>query len=261
MNKQLEYLMVTLLTLLISPASAFGSLLTSEDANPHPLVGIDLKTEFNRPQTLDLATTMSCSSAEDMSMDHNPAKEHQHKSHDTKYAYSVGEPVSAAQVMRTVRVAMSDSMSYTFEPSLDHLLSGEVIKFVVTNTGKIDHEFSIGNQADQTKHAEMMQTMKNMDHQDGNTITVAPGATGSITWQFTGNETVVFACNVPGHYQAGMFKKIPIVDSSRPGNNAHQNSDATHRGGPESDHKDEHQHLRASLSLDIGTGKIPTPGS
>lgn len=240
MNQQLRNLIATLLTLLVGPVSAFGSPLASEDANPQPLVGIDIKRAVDRLQTLDLAMNMSDTSAEDMRMDHRQTRKHQHKSQNTKHADSVGEPISASQRIRTVRVAMSDNMSYTFEPSLDHLLNGEVIKFVVTNTGKINHEFSIGNRTDQIKHAEMMRTMKNMVHQDGNTITVAPGATGSITWQFTGNETVVFACNIPGHYQAGMFKKISIVDSSRPDNKAHQNVDATQNGG--ADHKHEHAH-------------------
>lgn len=126
-------------------------------------------------------------------------------------SYSVGEPADAAEADRTVEVVMSDVMTYTFTPDLSSINNGEVINFVVINDGKINHEFSIGNAEDQKEHATMMAQMPNMVHDDPNTVTVQPGQSKSLAWRFQGDDLVVFACNIPGHYQAGMFKKTGIT--------------------------------------------------
>ena len=53
-----------------------------------------------------------------------------------------------------------------------------------------------------------------MVHHDGNTVTVKPGETKELTWKFKGNSDVVFACNIPGHFEAGMFHKESVEASS-----------------------------------------------
>ncbi|MDH3219117.1 MAG: hypothetical protein OEO19_06245 [Gammaproteobacteria bacterium] len=50
----------------------------------------------------------------------------------------------------------------------------------------------------------MMQKMPDMKHNDPNTVSLAPGESTSLTWKFMGKDTVVFACNIPGHFEAGM---------------------------------------------------------
>lgn len=55
-----------------------------------------------------------------------------------------------------------------------------------------------------------MRQMPDMVHQDGNTVTVKPGETKVLTWEFNGEIDVIFACNVPGHFEAGMFKAVDI---------------------------------------------------
>jgi len=144
---------------------------------------------------------------------HSDGGHHQSGGHHAGGAqsYSVGEPAEAAKADRVVNVVMADTMTYRFNPDIDSIRDGEVINFVVTNEGKINHEFSIGNQADQIAHADMMSKMPNMIHDDPNTITVPPGESKSLAWRFKGDDLVVFACNIPGHYQAGMFKKSAIV--------------------------------------------------
>jgi uncharacterized cupredoxin-like copper-binding protein len=49
-----------------------------------------------------------------------------------------------------------------------------------------------------------MRKMPNMAHDDPNTVTVDPGQTRALTWRFDGDQPVVFACNIPGHAEAGM---------------------------------------------------------
>ena len=127
--------------------------------------------------------------------------------------FSVGEPGKGTPD-RQIKVSMSDTMRFVFEPELNSLRYGETIEFVVINDGLIQHEFSIGNAEDQVKHAEMMRKMPNMDHEDPNTVSLPAGETSRLSWKFMGDDTVVFACNIPGHFEAGMKHVLPITDKS-----------------------------------------------
>lgn len=66
------------------------------------------------------------------------------------------------------------------------------------------HEFSIGSSDEQDAHRAMMRNMPNRVHADPNTVTVEPGQTRELIWRFAGEQPVVFACNIPGHAEAGM---------------------------------------------------------
>ena len=123
--------------------------------------------------------------------------------------YSVGEPGKGAPD-RSISVSMQDTMRFVFEPVLGELKNGETIKFNVRNDGQIQHEFSIGNAEDQVKHALMMQKMPDMKHNDPNTVSLAPGESATLSWKFMGKDTVVFACNIPGHFEAGMKHILAI---------------------------------------------------
>ncbi|CEG59257.1 Copper-binding protein (fragment) (plasmid) [Legionella fallonii LLAP-10] len=62
----------------------------------------------------------------------------------------------------------------------------------------------------------MMRAMPNMVHEDGNTITLKPGETKTLTWKFksTPGHEIVFSCNIPGHFEAGMYQKGKVTASS-----------------------------------------------
>jgi len=138
------------------------------------------------------------------------AKEEGHGDHEHDGEGSpVGKPAKASHATRTIKVVTKDNMRYEFSDELN-LKAGEIVKFVVTNEGKIAHEFSVGDAEEQKSHQAMMAKMPNMTHEDGNTVTVKPGQTKELTWKFTGGADVVFACNIPGHFQAGMFKKASV---------------------------------------------------
>jgi uncharacterized cupredoxin-like copper-binding protein len=118
-------------------------------------------------------------------------------------ASSVGKPANPNSATKTIHVSLLDTMRYQFEPKLS-IRSGEVVRFILNNKGQIRHEFSIGNAEEQHKHLQMMRRMPNMVHEDGNSVTLEPGEKKEITWHFMGNEAAVFACNIPGHFEAGM---------------------------------------------------------
>lgn len=146
---------------------------------------------------------------------HAKSSSHDHSStadaHHTEASVGpVGKPAEPTDLSQAIEVSLTDEMKIRFDKELSLIKSGTIIQFVVTNEGKIPHEFFIGNQSEQQEHAEMMRKMPGMTHSDGNTLTVQPGMTKTLKWNFEGDDVVVFACNIPGHYEAGMFQKVVL---------------------------------------------------
>lgn len=115
---------------------------------------------------------------------------------------AIGKPGVAAKVTRTIAVDMKDDMR--FHSTDLTVKQGETIRFVVTNSGKVKHEMVLGTEKELKEHYEVMKKNPEMEHEDPNMVTVAPGKTGQIIWHFTSAGKVDFACLQPGHYDAGM---------------------------------------------------------
>ena len=47
-------------------------------------------------------------------------------------------------------------------------------------------------------------------HGGGNIVMLPPGAEGELVWRFPSDGTLEFACNIPGHYEAGMHGRIKL---------------------------------------------------
>jgi uncharacterized cupredoxin-like copper-binding protein len=131
--------------------------------------------------------------------------------HGNTHASPIGDPAKYSPENRQVEVALDDSMRFYFTPSLDTLKEGEAVTFIIRNEGKIDHEFSIGTAEEQISHMEMMKKMPDMVHHDNTTVSLSSGAEAELNWRFAGKEEVVFSCNIPGHFEAGMHHKAMIV--------------------------------------------------
>jgi uncharacterized cupredoxin-like copper-binding protein len=121
----------------------------------------------------------------------------------------VGMPAMGAKPNKVVHVLLTDDMKIQFKKEVQ-IETNDVVQFVIMNTGKIDHEFSIGSAAEQIKHREMMKTMGNHAHDSGSTVTVKPGKAKQLLWHFHGDKNVEFACNIPGHAETGMVKSIKL---------------------------------------------------
>ena len=127
--------------------------------------------------------------------------------HDTVVS-AAGQVGSLKKVSRTIKINTLDTMRY----DKDNIQAkpGETIRFVVTNTGKIKHEFAIGTREEQIEHAAMMVSMPDMNHEEGNAITLEAGETKELIWQFGKAGAVEIACHLPGHYEAGMKAKVSV---------------------------------------------------
>ena len=122
---------------------------------------------------------------------------------------AIGEPGKAASVTRTVQIDMSDAMRYT--PSSINAKQGETIRFAIKNSGKVKHELVLGTEKELKEHYEVMKKFPEMEHDDPNMVTVAPGKTGEVIWKFTKAGKINFACLQPGHYDAGMKGAVAVA--------------------------------------------------
>lgn len=121
----------------------------------------------------------------------------------------VGMPAKGAKPDKVVHVLLSDDMKITFKKAVK-IEPNDVVQFVVMNMGKIEHEFSIASAAEQLKHREMMRQMDGQTHHSENAVLVEPGKAKQLLWHFHGDKNIEFACNIPGHAEAGMVKKIQL---------------------------------------------------
>lgn len=130
--------------------------------------------------------------------------EHGHASVDA----ASGRPGKAAQTTRTVRISTLDSMRY--DQSRMQVRAGETVRFIVHNPGKLPHEFALGSLEEQQEHAVMMAAHPDMQHHEANTLSLAPGETRELVWQFGKAGKLEIACHLPGHYEAGMKAEVIV---------------------------------------------------
>ena len=142
----------------------------------------------------------------------------------------IGSKGSVNEVSRVIKVVMYDNY---YEPSSFQINVGETIKFEVENAGELVHEFNIANKMMHIKHQPEMEKMveneilfadsidkdkmkkmakmdKSMGHSHSNSVLLEPKQKGDIIWKFDNAVNIEVACNVPGHYQAGMIANVDI---------------------------------------------------
>ena len=141
---------------------------------------------------------------------------------------SIGEKGDPAEIVKVIKVKMYDNY---YEPSDFKIEKNQTIKFIVYNYGKFVHEFNIATKEMHLKHQlEMMKMVENevlladrvdkkkmnelskkdnlMNHTHSNSVLIEPNESAEIIWKFNTEAELEAACNVPGHYEAGMIAKI-----------------------------------------------------
>ena len=127
--------------------------------------------------------------------------------------WSFGRPGIAKDVTRTIRIEADE---YSFDPAAISVRVGETIKFVVVNNGKLMHELTIGDAAEQEAHQQSMSKMSDMKHDEGtqqmpaNSLHIPPGQTRELIWMFSENGKLIIACNYPGHSVLGMVGALEV---------------------------------------------------
>ncbi|HMO44506.1 MAG TPA: cupredoxin family protein [Rubrivivax sp.] len=137
---------------------------------------------------------------------------HTHAAAGQTQAGIPGRPGDPKKVNRTVRVVMDDRMR--FEPERISVQRGDTVRFVLVNQGRLAHEMVLGSVAEMQAHAEQMRKHPGMAHAEPNQVSVDPGQTGELVWQFTQAGDADFACLLPGHFEAGMRGQVKVVDAA-----------------------------------------------
>ena len=142
----------------------------------------------------------------------------------------IGSKGKLSDVSRTIKVKMYDNY---YEPSTFNIKKDETIKFEVINAGELVHEFNIANAMMHIKHQPEMERLveneillgdkidkdkmqkmaamdKSMGHSHSNSVLLAPKEKGILIWKFENAVNIEVACNVPGHYQAGMIAAVNL---------------------------------------------------
>ena len=140
----------------------------------------------------------------------------------------IGEKGKQNEVTREIVVKMYDNY---YEPDSFKVNKNETIKFIVENMGELVHEYNIATKEMHIKHQPEMQKMVEMEilladkidkekmkemakkdhamaHKHANSLLLEPKEKGEIIWKFSSSAKLEIACNVPGHYEAGMVAKI-----------------------------------------------------
>ena len=134
-----------------------------------------------------------------------------------------GDPAPGTGKIRTVEIEMT-LISFSVR-SVD-VRAGETIRFVISNTSFIPHDFTIGiSKTQQARRAILSEMLKSesLDHDDGGStkfdrdgsVLVFPGETKELVRTFAEAQHLEFGCNMSGHYEMGMRGDIlirPTVD-------------------------------------------------
>lgn len=148
--------------------------------------------------------------------------------HSGGHGPNIGKPGKASEVSRTIEMVLTDNR---FTPETITVKKGQTVRFKVRNDGRFVHEFNIGTTAMHASHQKEMAMMFErgavetdkihhekmnmgggnvMKHDDPNSVLLDPGKSTEMIWRFSTNAKLKFACNVPGHYEAGMVGRFRI---------------------------------------------------
>jgi uncharacterized cupredoxin-like copper-binding protein len=90
---------------------------------------------------------------------------------DMPEQFAFGQPAEESAATRTIHVEATDTMRLKFDSM--RIRRGDVVKFVVRNSGQAPHEFAIGDESFRKEHLlEMRKQMAGMEHQDVNVLSL-----------------------------------------------------------------------------------------
>jgi uncharacterized cupredoxin-like copper-binding protein len=100
---------------------------------------------------------------------------------------------------------------FKINPSVTTYKVGVPYRFVVTNSGSVNHEFMVVPPPQGSESSDDLDKVAVGRIDDASFI---PGSTQTVTVTFTKPETsgaLEFACHVPGHYEQGMRMPITVT--------------------------------------------------
>lgn len=147
-----------------------------------------------------------------------PGEEPHARAYDHPGHISIGVPGATDEVSRTIEVNIKETESgyMLFEPDAIPIEKGTVVRFVINNSGALDHEFFLGSFDEIGKHERWMRQHPDMAHDDPNAVAISSGKTAVLDWNFSEMLNLAFVCLVPGHREVGMWGVIIVHDHLAP---------------------------------------------
>ena len=131
--------------------------------------------------------------------------------HEDHGNFSAGEPGDPKKRARVVLITMREEAGkMMFIPDKVEVKKGEQIRFMLKNSGALEHEFMLATAAENAKHAEQMKKFPDMEHDDANGKRLKPNASAEIAWRFTKTGEFQYGCLIPGHPEAGMLGTVIV---------------------------------------------------
>jgi uncharacterized cupredoxin-like copper-binding protein len=131
--------------------------------------------------------------------------------HESHGNFSAGEPGDPRKRSRVVLITMREEEGkMMFIPDKVEVKKGEQIRFMLKNSGALEHEFMLATAGENAKHAEQMKKFPDMEHDDPNGKRLKPNASAEIVWRFTKAGEFQYGCLIPGHPEAGMLGTVVV---------------------------------------------------
>jgi len=116
------------------------------------------------------------------------------------------------QELAPTRTIELDATEMTFGVGEIEVRAGEVIRFVVRNSGEARHEFGLASPEENRLMQALMRLKPDMIHSGDRVVTIEPGETKELIWRVPEKIDVEFSCNLLGHAEAGMRGTFKLVN-------------------------------------------------
>jgi uncharacterized cupredoxin-like copper-binding protein len=110
---------------------------------------------------------------------------------------------------RVLEVTALDDLAY--DPASIEVEAGETVRFVVTNSGAVDHEFVVGDMEMQATAEEQMTEGMAGHGEAMASLAMEPGETAETVITFDEAGELFYACHIEGHYEGGMVGTITVT--------------------------------------------------
>jgi uncharacterized cupredoxin-like copper-binding protein len=123
-------------------------------------------------------------------------------------AKEYGRPGNASTASRTVQLEITGKAGCN--PAEIAAKQGETLKLIAKNASSVPQELAIGNAAELKSHAETVRKFPKMQGSQANRVSVKPGESAELVWQFTNAGQFIVACVPPGQFDAASAGKIVV---------------------------------------------------
>tara|TARA_R110002096_G_scaffold220488_2_gene408991 strand:+ start:1592 stop:2170 length:579 start_codon:yes stop_codon:yes gene_type:complete len=126
----------------------------------------------------------------------------------------IGSPSDDSLVTQEIEISIRETAAgyMLFVPDVIYIKKGSTVRFVITNTGAMYHEFYLGSFEEIQQHEQWMRSHPDMSHVDQNAVAIPAGEAAELVWKFSVETNLEFVCLIDGHREAGMWGVIIVHD-------------------------------------------------